>query len=356
MNLNIPQNIDNLYYDDDLHFGKLFIQQYGTIAHELEIDLKPDLDTIFDFFKTEFQLSELNFIYSNARYKRRRKTEFKELNYNYLVELKEKLWLAVSAYDIRFYYADIEQKKELLQISKKVKTQIKKKKHKGRFYMMTPAEYGGGYNLTPFKIRKTDIDVNLIYNDGFEVIDKAVQAFLKDDKRNGITLFHGKYGTGKSTYIRYLMKHVNKQFIYVPLSVMYAISSPDLVSFFAEQKNSILIIEDCEELIKQRSSSNSGSEALVNLLNIADGLLSDALSVKLICTFNANLNQIDPAILRKGRMAVRYEFKPLAVEKARRLAEINKIDIEINKPVTIAEIFNTDQIVEGISEDKNVGF
>ncbi|MCD7926456.1 MAG: hypothetical protein LUI85_17965 [Bacteroides sp.] len=80
---------------------------------------------------------------------------------------------------------------------------------------------------------------------------------------------------------------------------------------------------------------------LVNILNISDGLLGDELCLKFICTFNAPLTDIDTALLRKGRLVARYEFKDLVPEKVNKLIEKEGLDIpRQSRPMTLAEIFN----------------
>ena len=80
---------------------------------------------------------------------------------------------------------------------------------------------------------------------------------------------------------------------------------------------------------------------LVNILNISDGLLSDELCIKFICTFNAPLKDIDEALLRKGRLAARYEFKDLTTDKIHQLIKEESLDIpEQTHPMTLAEIYN----------------
>ncbi|RLD77738.1 MAG: hypothetical protein DRJ07_14255 [Bacteroidetes bacterium] len=153
---------------------------------------------------------------------------------------------------------------------------------------------------------------------------------------------HGKYGTGKTSYIRNLMNTVNKRFIFLPLDMMDTISNPNFLPFISQYRNSILVLEDCETLIKPRDGGRIDN-ALVNLLNLGDGLLSDALAIKIVCTFNADLKQIDQAILRKGRLIARYEFKELELKKAQALALKLSIESNIEKSLTLAEIYNLEK-------------
>jgi len=106
-----------------------------------------------------------------------------------------------------------------------------------------------------------------------------------------------------------------------------------------------------------RELTGSAHTSLANLLNLGDGLLSDALNIKIICTFNADVQQIDKAILRKGRLIARYEFKELDVEKVNLLFEKNKIAHTTKHPMTLADIYNfTDKDFSKQKNKKTVGF
>jgi len=105
-----------------------------------------------------------------------------------------------------------------------------------------------------------------------------------------------------------------------------------------DNPNCVLIIEDAENIIMDRKfNSNS---AVANLLNIGDGLLSDCLSVQIICTFNSSLASIDSALRRKGRLIAEYEFGKLSVTKARALITHLELNVEVHQPMTLAELTN----------------
>ena len=135
-----------------------------------------------------------------------------------------------------------------------------------------------------------------------------------------------------------------------------ALNSPEFLPFISDQPNSVLILEDCESLLVPRENGHNNASALSNLLNLGDGLLSDALSVNVICTFNAGIKKIDDAILRKGRLLARYEFKELEINKAQALAYKIGKDVIIDKPMTVSDIYNIEeQSFENVPV-KSVGF
>jgi hypothetical protein len=52
------------------------------------------------------------------------------------------------------------------------------------------------------------------------------------------------------------------------------------------------------------------------------------------------MKNIDPALLRKGRLISKYEFQPLATEKAKVLLEdLGFKDCDVKKPMSLSDIF-----------------
>lgn len=212
---------------------------------------------------------------------------------------------------------------------------------------------GFGWNLRGFKTRKVSLELDVNYGNGFESIHNKIVKFCKSDD-SGLILLHGNPGCGKTTYIRYLLYHL-KNVIYVPAELIYAIGSPDLVNFICNYPNYTIVVEDAEELLRSREDSrNPGISAL---LNLGDGLMSDCFKFKFICTFNTDLENIDSAILRKGRLVVKHEFKPLPIKDSNILLEkLNKGYTTI-APMTLAEIYNIEnEGYEEVKAEKRIGF
>ena len=134
--------------------------------------------------------------------------------------------------------------------------------------------------------------------------------------------------------------------IYMSGDLVDKLSDPSFITFIRQQKNSIFIVEDCEELLSSRNGSN----------RMNAGLLSDELCIKFICTFNAPLKDIDEALLRKGRLAARYEFKDLTTDKVNQLIKEEGLDIpQQTQPMTLAEIYNYEGMDFSLGR-KRVGF
>lgn len=152
------------------------------------------------------------------------------------------------------------------------------------------------------------------------------------------------------------MTHHNKKFIILSNALMNNIADPSFIKFILEQKDSILILEDCEQLLQDRKN-NAFNNGIANILNMTDGLYSDILNIKIIATFNADIKDIDQALLRKGRLVAKYEFGPLSADKTKALMkELNKSDDHPTQ-MTLADIYNFEDITGGESVSrKKIGF
>lgn len=195
-----------------------------------------------------------------------------------------------------------------------------------------------GLDLKPMEIKKTKLDINLFYEDDFKQVDATIQQRLNKKGDKGIVLLHGLPGTGKTTYLRYLIGRIKKRVLFLSPNVAGNLMNPDFIDLLIDNPNTVMIIEDAENIIMDRRNSNDSSVS--SLLNISDGLLADFLNVQLVCTFNSALTLIDNALLRKGRLIARYEFGKLGISKAQKLSDHFKFDKTITKPMTVAEVAN----------------
>ena len=208
--------------------------------------------------------------------------------------------------------------------------------------------------LSDFDIElDNDLDFDL-YNDGFKDVHNSIKKSIENDK-NGLYLLYGKPGTGKSTYIRHLIKECGddkRKFIYVPSKLFEDFTDPTILPFLLRNKGCVFIIEDCENLVTVDDGIRSDS--ITDLLNMTDGLLADALNIKIICTFNTDYEKIDDALMRPGRCKCKYEFNLLDKEKANKVAKkfgLGKVD----KDISLAELFNPE--LDFVEEKKRkIGF
>lgn len=220
-----------------------------------------------------------------------------------------------------------------------------------------------GLELATFYYNIPEIDLNLNYGEEWAIMHDKLIEKLSVDNKAGITLLHGAPGTGKSMYIRYLSYLLSdkKKVIYVPNNMVNVLTTPTFIRLLIDNPNSILVIEDAEEVLKSRDDNG---QIVDKVLNISDGILSDFLGIHILCTYNTEKENIDKALLRQGRLTLKYQFKELEVDNAKKLAkklkvDESKINEKIVKPMTLAEIYSlTDNELTPsfISTKRPIGF
>ena len=233
---------------------------------------------------------------------------------------------------------------------KVLKFMVDVSKDDSRFYLIAENQRGLFTQRTKFKafpIKENRYD--LFYGKLFP--HDKIKKFITDETEN-LLLLHGDPGTGKSNYIKHIITNSKKKVIYIPPTMLGVISSPGFVSFMMQNKNTILLIEDAEEVLSINRNS-----ATNNLLGLTDGFLKDALNLKIIATFNCDIGKIDPALLRKGRMYLEYKFDKLSVEECEELANFLNIKRTFSEPMTLAEFFiEEDNHVKNSFEQRRIGF
>ncbi len=219
-----------------------------------------------------------------------------------------------------------------------------------------------GLTLRKHQIKPPTIpDLNLYYGNKFEEKHDILVKEVNEKNNSGLFIFHGVTGSGKTNYIRYLISKAKPEieFIFYPITLLREITSPDLITFLSDYQNAVLIIEESEDSVQARDLFNTDKSSIANLLNISDGLLSDVLNLKIICTFNTDIKNLDKALLREGRLLGIHRFDALPIENANKIAKLNKIEREFTAPATLAQIYNV-PLNEDFSDfsvrQKKIGF
>jgi len=204
------------------------------------------------------------------------------------------------------------------------------------------------------QLNAINLSVEENYNDDFLEEHQTIIERLTTENDKGIILLHGEPGTGKTTYIKYLSGILKKQIIFMPPNLAASITSPRLMELMLDYSNSILIIEDAEHIIQDRD--RNGNSPISALLNLSDGLLSDCLNIQIICTFNTDLSNVDKALMRKGRLISKYEFKALSIEKANLLSKKLGFEADFDSPQVLSDIYNQKEKTREVVEKKRIGF
>jgi len=269
---------------------------------------------------------------------------------------KDKLYMYLDSDEVMFFYNPMDEKNPdsaLNILIGLLKGCVEPKQQKNKIYVVYQAQHG--FEKTGFDVKKVKVDLNENYNHDFKQISADIILGLNDKNKTNLVILEGPPGTGKTTYIRYLTSKLKKNIIFLPPDMVTSITDPSFIPFLIKNNNAILIIEDAEPALKSRDGNRSG--AVSNVLNLTDGLLSDCLNISIIATFNTKEENIDAALLRKGRLLKHYKFNKLSIEKSKALLKkLGREDIKVSEPMTLSDIYYAEDNNSDKLKPKKIGF
>ena len=212
-------------------------------------------------------------------------------------------------------------------------------------YLWVKTGYSGGLATEELEFDKFDLKIKENYNDDMPY-DDIVNLINSDNHE--LILLDGKPGTGKTSLIKHLMAVAKNKFLYIDSSLLIGLDPSKFIEFLLYYRNSVVVLEDCEKILSEREGGNPFMGAL---LNLTDGIIGETVKAKFICSFNCKEDKIDQALLRKGRMSLKYTFNELSLEKTKALMP------EATKPMVLAEIYHKDKKnVVGERPKRKIGF
>ena len=320
-----------------LNYFTLFLSYFNSIpnfVHEIKIDCKKANKWFVEKYRKEIK----DWHFSKLYYGEKKKIEFHNIFYILYDDLIINFDFDASI--VRFVFRKTDTQKVETVIKGIKRFQGTKQKSAANILLLAYEAYSG-FTTKALSVNKPKLNIEDNYNDDFAEIHKTIFNRLYRKNGKGLVLLHGKPGTGKTSYIRYLIFALKKNVIFLPPNVTSSITDPSLLNILINNPNSVFIIEDAENIIVDREKE--GNSSVSALLNITDGLLSDCLNIQIICTFNTDISKVDSALLRKGRLIAQYEFKELEVEKANALSLKLGFVSNFNSPMSLTAIYNQDE-------------
>ncbi len=350
-NPSASENLWRILSVDDVPFTvRYYTQEYNEIPNylSLKLNIKPPL--ILNLLKKKY--SDLFEINCSKEYK----LSSNKRDTGYFYKLKEGLIINIEHNMVELAYHKMISKREIIKLKQIiVSNSIVDLPEPKKFYMVK--QILDEFQLDEFNVKKTEVDLRANYNANLFDLNNKMVSFINNNEANGMVLFHGLPGSGKTTYLRHLISVCEARFIYLPNNLFCELSNPSFFTFILSYPNSVIILEDCEEILKPRDQNNN-TTGISNLLNLSDGLLGDAMKLKIVCTFNTNIRNIDQALLRKGRLTQKYEFGKLDIIETNKLLKKLNINFVSSEPMLLADIYNyqSDNGKNPETVVKNIGY
>jgi hypothetical protein len=193
-----------------------------------------------------------------------------------------------------------------------VRTKLTRKVTRGRVYVVVQGDSG------PYLHEMGSAGETFEPGNYHEAVVKeyrhVVEDLNNDDPCGRIIILDGPPGTGKTHCVRALLNEVPKgTFVLVPSNMLSNLGSPSFIkAMLREQKKGypmIIVIEDADEAIASRDRANLSE--ISALLNFSDGIFGAMMDLRIVCTTNADVKDLDAAVMRHGRLCRRIEVGKL---------------------------------------------
>jgi hypothetical protein len=184
-------------------------------------------------------------------------------------------------------------------------------------------------------------------DDVAEGFDFIVEELQRDPPLGRLVILEGEPGCGKTFFVRGIINEVmDAIFVLIPPHLVESLAGPQLVPMLVRargmagsSKPIVLVIEDADQALVPREEGSLAS--ISALLNVSDGILGHALNIRILCTTNAELEDMDPALQRPGRLSKHLHIGLLSKEKAAEVyARITEgEEVEFDSETSLAQVY-----------------
>lgn len=182
---------------------------------------------------------------------------------------------------------------------------------------------GHGFEFSPYKLNERELIEENYMPSVVEELPRLYAVVNSEEPFGRLAILEGKPGGGKTSLIRGMMNEFGRpKFVVVPPFLVANLSSPSMISsLIREQTNDprplVLVLEDADSCLTSRRGDNMSDISAV--LNLADGILSDTLDIRMVATTNAKRVELDSALERNGRIGAYIEVPHLSPGQAEKI-------------------------------------
>lgn len=248
----------------------------------------------------------------------------------------------MTAYDVETWLSELVTYPRLYQYPTNIKSISKVVQHYIGFDTVNQV-----YCIRDREVKIPEVDNNLFnlnYDMNMGLYTDDIIDFMENNT-NGLLLLHGIPGTGKTQFtnrLSYLLSRKEITTLFIPASLVKNFGDVKFTQYLEEYLQNLecmVVIEDAEAILKSRDKSDIEASGITShILNMIDGTLGGKKSF-VLATFNTDLENIDEAMLRAGRLIDRVELGKLSVDRANALAEHIGAQARFDSPTTVAEVW-----------------
>lgn len=223
---------------------------------------------------------------------------------------------------------------------------VKRVKESSRRKLHVLSQRGNRLTLKPIAAFEDILERKNYGPEANRQFDRVVEQLSSSTPDGRLVMIHGPTGTGKTYMVRGLIEACkNQRFVLIPSQMVPSMTAPGLAELLLQQREATcLVIEDADMLLVRRGTDNMLSVA--SLLNLADGMFGVIADVRIICTTNAAKLDLDPAMIRPGRLLEDIEVPMLSADHANRvLSRLTSSEQAVyDKPATLAQVYKQAQM------------
>ena len=193
-----------------------------------------------------------------------------------------------------------------------------------------------GFEIEPVEKIELDVNIDAYYSkETLKSINQLVKTLKKTDK--GISILYGTRGTGKTSLINHFCNKLDKKFVYIPNTMIEAFPNNDIADFLKANQDSILILDDCENILTDMYSKSN--IYVSNIMQLLEGILSHSVKLNIITIFNTEKeDEICETLLNSNSLIDVINFTLLSEDESNNLSKtlnLNKVFKNKNRMIDV---------------------